>query len=180
MPMTQNYEAAFGTAFEEYADALFRHAFFRLSSCERATDLTQETFIKAWDYLREGGEIRQWRSFLYRILNNLIIDEYRKKKTQSLDALFETDPARAMVYTTGETGRAHEERLDEELLLEKIRTLIPRLPETQRTVVLLRYIDGLSPKEIASSLGISENVVSVRIHRGVEHLRRWCEPFIQP
>lgn len=178
LSVTKSYEDHFLRAFDEYSDALFRHACFRLSNREVATDLTQETFIKAWEYLRKGQEIREWKSFLYRILHNLIIDHYRRKKERSLDELLEKDSMRMNAHIATGSRTEHEERLNDEQLIEKIRTLIPRLPEQQRIVLTLRYVDGFSPKEIASTTGISENVVSVRIHRAVKELRKLCKDFI--
>jgi RNA polymerase sigma-70 factor (ECF subfamily) len=170
-------EDAFHKAFDEYADALLRHASFRVKSRERAVDLTQDTFAKAWDYLASGSEIREWRPFLYRILNNLIIDDYRRKHEQSLDALLEDDAA-GMGARLATGGRAEsEDRLDEELLIERVRAVIPELPAVQQEVLALRYADGLSPKEIARQLGISENAVSVRIHRAIARLKELCAPF---
>ncbi len=74
-------------AFEEYGDALFRHSMLRISDRERAIDLVHDTFTKVWTYVKNGHEIEQYRPFLYKVLNNLIIDEYRKQREQSLDAL---------------------------------------------------------------------------------------------
>jgi RNA polymerase sigma-70 factor, ECF subfamily len=172
LPMTRAYEEEFLAAFDEYADALFRHACFRLSDREKATDITQETFIKAWEYVRTGNEIQHWKAFLYRVLNNLVIDEYRRKKEQSLDALLEEKSLQANVAIAIGGRTEHEEQLDEELLIKKIHGLISDLPEQQRAVLTLRYIDDFSPKEIAHTLNISENVASVRIHRAVEHLKK--------
>ena len=175
--MTDPYETAFLAAFDEYADALFRHALFRISDRERAADLTQETFLKAWDHVRGGGEVRHYKAFLYRILHNLIVDEYRKRRESSLDALAEDDPA-TFRERTAEGGRAEtEEALDAARAIARLRELIPLLPEAQRTAVSLRYVDGFSPKEIAKLLDISENVASVRIHRGVAQLKHWCGPI---
>jgi RNA polymerase sigma-70 factor (ECF subfamily) len=175
--MQNTTEAAYLQAFEENSDALFRHAYFRLSSRERAVDLTQDTFIKAWDYLRGGGAIKHWKNFLYRVLNNLIIDEYRRGKTESLEALVEHQPAITEALLASGSRREKEEKLDEELLIEKVRELIPKLPDSYRVALGLRYVDGFSPKEIASILGISENVASVRVHRAVAQLRKLCEPL---
>jgi RNA polymerase sigma-70 factor, ECF subfamily len=172
------HEEAFLGSFDEYADSLFRHAYFRLSDRERASDLTQDTFLKAWDYVRQGHEVREWKSFLYRVLNNLIIDEYRRKKERSLDAMLEEDPGHAPSYLAVDSHPEHEEKLDQERLIEKVRTLIPELPERERTALVLRYVDGLSPKEIATALGITENAASVRIHRAVERLKKLCDAFL--
>ena len=167
-------EAAYLEAYEAYNDALFRHALFRISNRDRAQDLVQDTFLKTWDYLHGGGEVQQYKAFLYRILNNLIIDEYRKKKSSSLDEILENDTGEMESKLSEGSVRAVEEDFDERETLEKIRARIPELPDTYRDVVTMRYIDGLSPKEIASMMNISENVVSVRLHRGTHKLRELC------
>ena len=174
--MIRNYEQAFLEAFDEHAGALFRHACFRLKRRDRATDITQDTFIKAWDYVRGGGEITHWKAFLYRVLHNLIIDEYRSVKEVSLDALAETNEVRAeQLLKTGGKNEI-ESHLNDQMLLEQIRTHIDALPETYRTAITLRYLEGFTPKEIAQVLEVSENVVSVRIHRGVAQLKKLCAP----
>jgi RNA polymerase sigma-70 factor (ECF subfamily) len=173
-------EKAYLEAFETLSDPLFRHAFFRLSNRDRALELTQETFLKAWDYVQNGGEVQQYKSFLYRILNNLIIDEYRKNKQSSLDEMLENDTGELEKrLSEGGDVRETEEHLDEESLLEEIRARIPELPDAYREAVTMRYIDGLTPKEIAGMLGVTENVVSVRLHRGVIKLRALCQKTTQ-
>ena len=168
-------EASFAKAFEEFSEALFRHAHFRISNRERALDIVQDAFLKAWDYVQGGGEVQSYKSFLYRILNNLIIDEYRKRKPQSLDELLENDTGAMEAKLSHGSARETETELDEEKLLTRIRSRIQDLPETYRSVVALRYIEGFTPKEIASMMAVTENVISVRIHRGVIKLRELCE-----
>lgn len=174
--MKSSQEKAFLKAFEEHSDALFRHACFRISDRERAYDLTQDTYLKAWDYIVGGGTVRQYKSFLYRILHNLIIDAYRKKSSSSLDALLENEATAPMVEARLSEGsiRETEEALDERALINTIRSRIPELPDHYREVLTLRFVDGLSTGEIAETVGVSENVVSVRIHRGVAKLRTLC------
>lgn len=169
-------EKAYLEAFETYSDQLFRHAFFRLSNRDRALELTQETFLKTWDYVQGGGEVQQFKSFLYRILNNMIIDEYRKNKQSSLDEMLENDTGELEKRMSDGSVRETEEELDEQVLLEQIRARIPELPDVYREAVTMRYIDGFTPKEIAGMIGVSENVVSVRLHRGVLKLRTLCQP----
>ena len=174
--MDSREEKAFLEAFDAYADALYRHAYFRLSDKERAYDLSQDTFLKAWDYVAGGREIKQYKSFLYRILHNLIIDEYRRKKSGSLDALLENEAAAPVIEEMLSEGsvRETEEAYDEVALVGNIRSRIPELPDDYRVALTLRFIDGLSTGEIAQTVGVSENVVSVRIHRGVAKLRALC------
>ena len=174
--MNSHEEKAFLEAFEAYADALFRHALFRVSDRERAYDLTQDTYLKAWDYIVQGGEVQHYKSFLYRILHNLIIDSYRKKRSRSLDEMLENEATAAATEELLSEGSLWEveEHLDEEMLIAKIRERIPELPEHYRDVLTMRFIDGLSTGEIAETVGVSENVVSVRIHRGVAKLKVLC------
>ena len=88
--LSGSHEECFLAAFEEYSDALFRHASLRVSDRERSVDLVHDTFTTVWGYVRGGHEIEQFRPFLYKVLNNLIIDEYRKRKEASLDAILES------------------------------------------------------------------------------------------
>ena len=171
----EDKQKEFGDIFERHSDELFRHAFLRLSDRERALDLTQETFFKAWNHIskKDAEEIRQWRSFLYRILNNLIIDEYRKHKTQSLDAMLANEETSVMME--GELLRDETNELEAAIVRfdgAKAMAALEELGEQHKAVLILRYVDGLSPREIAESLGQSENTVSVRIHRGIKKLQQ--------
>jgi DNA-directed RNA polymerase specialized sigma24 family protein len=70
-----------------YGEKLNTHAFFKLNDHALSEDLVQDTFIKTWKYLVKGGKIDIMKSFLYHILNDLIVDEYRKHKITSLESL---------------------------------------------------------------------------------------------
>lgn len=168
-----SHEERFLKAFEEYSDALFRHASIRLSDRERAIELVHDSFTKAWGYVRGGHEIDAYRPFLYKILNNLIIDEYRKRREESLDALLERDGVDEGSFEELREGsvEAMADQLDARRAIERI----VELPDTYREVLTLRFVDGLGPKEIAMLIEESENVVSVRLHRGLKTLRTLLE-----
>jgi len=168
--MTQ--EQAFTVAFDEFGDALFRHCFFRVSDRERAKEIVQDTFMKTWDYVAKGGEVKQYKAFLYRVANNLIIDEYRKKKSESLDALLEQDGVQEGTFDELHYEDNLEEQLDLAREAEQLKKELKSLPEEYQAPVTMRYIDGLSPKEIAEALGESTNTISVRIHRGIARLKK--------
>lgn len=167
----REYERNFEEAFNAHADELFRHAAVRLPSRERALEITQDCFLKAWEYASRGEEIREFRPFLYRILKNLIIDEYRKHKTESLEGLVDEEEGEHIdtLLPPDETNtlEAAVARLDG----AKALAALPNLPLSYREVLTFRYVDGLSPSEIAKVLETNENVVSVRIHRGLKRLR---------
>lgn len=168
-----SHEERFLTAFEEYNDALFRHAFIRVSDRERAIDIVHDTFTKVWTYVRNGHEVDQFRPFLYKVLNNLIIDEYRKRKETSLDAIMEIDGVDEGTFE--ELSENTVESLAATLDGKKAFELLSELPDTYREVIVLRFVDELGPKEIGELIEESENVVSVRLHRGLKQLREAVE-----
>lgn len=157
-----DHEQEFLKAYDLYSDAIFRHCFFRVFDREVARDLVQETFMKTWEYLQKGHRIDNFRAFLYKVATNLIIDYSRKKKEISLDALKEQgfDPV--------VQSREKADIFDIDAALSAIRNL----PDKYREVVTMRHVDDLSPAEIAQILGESENTISVRIHRGIKHIKQ--------
>lgn len=156
-------ERAFLAAYDEYADALFRHCFVRIRDREIARDIVQEAYTRTWDYLAQGKEIEHLRAFLYRVANNIIVDTARKRRNTSLDAMIDDDGFEPADEDVEKPEKAQE--------LREAFGLLDELDEMYRVTIAMRYLDELSPGEIARALKISENVVSVRIHRGLAKLR---------
>jgi len=148
---------------------LFRHATLRISDRERAIDIVHDTFTKVWTYLRGGHEIEAYRPFLYKVLNNLIIDEYRKQKELSLDALLEQEGVNEGSFE--ELSESSVEALGATIDGKQALDLISILPDIYKEVLILRFVDGLGPREISVLTEESENVISVRIYRGLKMLR---------
>jgi RNA polymerase sigma-70 factor (ECF subfamily) len=151
-------------AYDAHADSLYRHAYFRVHDRGKAEELMQEAFMRAWEYSGSHGLPQNLRAFLYRVLNNLIIDDFRKKKPASLDELSEAgfEPA--------------EESADVDIVeVAIIREMLGELPDHHREVVVMRFIDGFTPSEIAEVTGERENTVSVRIHRALLKLKKAYE-----
>ncbi|OHA23385.1 MAG: hypothetical protein A3G52_04885 [Candidatus Taylorbacteria bacterium RIFCSPLOWO2_12_FULL_43_20] len=157
-------KAEFLKAYDHLSEPLFRRFWYKLSDKERAQDLLQETFTKAWQYIVEGKKVRNLKSFLYAIANHMIIDEYRKSRSVSLDELTESGFDKAL-----EGG--HQSILDD-VELNKIVITIEKLPQKYKEIIKMRYIDGLELVEISEIIGESENVVSVRINRGTKKLQK--------
>ncbi|OHA57717.1 MAG: hypothetical protein A2114_02460 [Candidatus Vogelbacteria bacterium GWA1_51_14] len=157
-----NQEQAFIKAYDQYADAIFRHCYFKTSNQELAKDLMQQTFLQAWAYTQDGKSVREWRAFLYRLANNLVIDWYRRKKADSLDQLLEEG-------FSPETTDAYEEPtlLAEFNLALK---LLDQLDQADRDLIVWRYVEDLSIREIADLLGERGNTVSVRLHRATKKI----------
>ena len=155
-------------AYEEFSDAIFRYCYFHTGSREKALDLTQDTFVKTWDYVSGRREVENLRPFLYRVAKNLIIDERRKKKSDSLDKMQEN----GFELSSEESEIAIRENIFEARLALKT---IERLGDKYKEVIILRFVEDLSVKDIARILKKSENTVSVRIHRAIEKLKKELE-----
>ncbi len=166
-------EERFLKAFEEYGDALFRHAYIRISDRERAIDLVHDTYTKVWSYLRAGHEVENFRPFLYKVLNNLVIDEYRRRREASLDAILATEGVSEGTFD--DLVEDSVESLAATLDGRRAFELLETLPREYREVITLRFVDGLGPKEISELIEETENVVSVRLHRALKLLRRATE-----
>ncbi len=167
------HEERFLKAYDEYSDALFRHAIYRLSDRERAIEIVHDTFTKVWSYLRGGHEIETYKPFLYKVMNNLIIDEYRRRKELSLDSLLSEEGT-----DEGSFPELYEGGIEELTFMldaQKASLLIQELPIVYKEVLTFRFIDGLGPKEISELIEESENVVSVRIHRALKMLKEMIE-----
>ncbi len=166
--MTEHPEQQFLGAYDAYADALYRHIYFRVNARPLAEELLQETFMKTWEYLAAGNRVENLRAFLYRVARNCIIDEARRKKETSLEALRENhafDPPDA-ACANPETQTAAAE----------VFRALDKLPPEDREIVAFRYADGLEPREIASILHITPNAASVRLHRAMQSLKKIIEP----
>lgn len=164
--MSQQKTAAIQTEMTQACDnneqGLLRHALYKTNNKEMSQDLVQTTFLKTLLYLKKGGRVDTMRSFLNHILSGLIIDEYRKNKVLSLDTLLEKG---------FEPGADESERTINMLDGKELVLLIPQLPPKYALVIRLRYLNGLSLKEMALITGQSENTVAVQAHRGVRKLR---------
>lgn len=147
----------------DYEKKLNTHAFFKTHDHMTSEDLVQDTFMKTWTYLLRGGKIDIMKAFLYHILNNLIIDGYRKHKTTSLDVLLE----KGFELSNGDESTRLFNTLDGKAAI----LLIQRLPKKYQKIVHMRYVRILSLKEISLITGQSTNAVAVQSHRGLKKLR---------
>ena len=159
----QRERAAFGALYRRYVDRVYGYCFYLLGDHHDAEDATERTFVAALAaidrYRDEGSTFRAW---LFRIAHNQLANALRARQRHpaaSLDAvpepLTQADPA-------GVLSRAEEAR--------GLRHALDRLPDDRRQVVVLRFVDGLSAREIGAVLGRSEGAVRVLQHRALREL----------
>lgn len=159
-------EQAYLESYEKYNDAIFRYCLFETSNREVAIDITQDTFTKVWEYVASGKQVENMRAFLYRVAGNLVIDYRRKKKATSLDSMLEDgfDVAHNEIPQTID-------KIDG----EGVRKIVDAIPEKYKDVIIMRFVEDMSVKEISQITGESENNISVRIHRGLEKIKSLYE-----
>ncbi len=155
-------------AHDNYGKMLNAHAFFKTQDHAMSDDLVQDTFIKTWKYLVKKGKIDTMKAFLYHVLDNRIIDEYRKRKTTSLEVLAQ----KGFEPRNKDAGRLFDILDGKAALL-----LIARLPETYQKVMRMKYVQGLTPEEMSLVTGQSKNAIYVQAHRGLEKLKLLYYPI---
>lgn len=156
-------ERLFTSLYDAHVDEIFRYVYYRLRNREEALDVVHVVFAKFWQYIETGKEVEYPKAFLYRSARNTLINAVRDRKENiSLDELAEGG---------FEVAYQEEDREELERQAEVVRGL-QDLDVQYREILLLRYVDGLKVKEIASLLNENENTVSVRIHRGLAQLKK--------
>ncbi len=168
--MNSKTEKVFMESYEEFSDAIFRYALFQTSNKQVALDISQDTFIKTWQYLQKGEEVENIRAFLYRVAKNLIIDYRRKKKSYSLDEMTEF----GLDFQIEEDLL---EKKEEEFERDRVLKTIHDVDDKYREILILRYVEEMSIKEIGEVMDKSQNHVSVMIHRGVEKLKKLLKKY---
>lgn len=155
-------EIEFSETFTQYGDAIFRFCLVKVSSKELAEDMTQEVFMRYWQYLKAKKDITNTRALLYTIANNLAKDWYKRKKSDSLDDRLALGLEPTEKSAGPEMLFAHQEVI---AAMEGMDTM-------DRDVLVLRYVEGLDPKDIADILEETANVISVRLHRATKRLQQ--------
>ena len=161
----QSLEQQFIDAYDEHSDAIFRFCYTKTSHRNLALDLMQETFTKTWHYVVRGNEVENLKALLYTTARNLIIDYYRKKSEVSLDVILEGGAQ------IPDGNPSIELKSEARIAID----LIHKLEDHHRDVLILRFVEGLRPKDIAQILGESENVISVRINRAIKKIRKMVQ-----
>lgn len=158
----------FTDIYNRESDSLFRFCLLRVSDREKALELTQETLTRLWSTIAMGKRVDNPRALLYTMARNLIIDWYRRIKSTSLEGL------------SGGSEDREFDAPDERAVLEielnadsrRVLLMLDKLEPQYKEVIHLRYVEDLSPKNIAEILKLNANTVSIRITRGLEALRR--------
>ena len=160
---------AFATLYRRYLEPVYGYSFYLLGDHHDAEDATERTFLAALgaiDRFRDEGAT--FRSWLFRIAHNQLANTLRARsrhRTEPLDGAPEPmagdDPARL-------AGMADDAR--------RLRAAVALLSDDRRQVIILRFVDGLTAREIGDVLGRSEGAVRVLQHRALRELASLLDP----
>lgn len=158
---------AFGELYDMYVSRVYRFIYFKVSSAEVAEDLTSEAFLKAWQYLLKKRDVPHLQALLYSVARSVVVDWYRSTAHERGDvSLDEAIASEAPGMGTERLLRAIETDHDVTRALERLRGL----KDEYREVVVMKYLDEMSNREIASALGKTASHVRVISHRAVKAL----------
>ncbi|MDZ7691558.1 MAG: sigma-70 family RNA polymerase sigma factor [Balneolaceae bacterium] len=150
-----------------HLDALYNFALRLTSDPNDAEDLVQDTIVKAFRFFSSYEKGTNAKAWLFRILKNSYINNYRKESKQPNQVDYDE------VSTFYETIRAErtdtsdlEDRMFRELIDDDISNALEELPEDFRTVVLLCDVEGFTYEEIANMLDVPIGTIRSRLHRG--------------
>ncbi len=159
-----------------YLDALYRTGLRMTRSETEAEDLVQETYIRAFRFKEQFEPGTNLKAWLFRILTNTFINQFRRRKTQpqttELDDVDESALYRHMTGSSAASSAAQPENVVLDRVVDtEVTEALQELPEKFRTVVLLDA-EGFSYKEMAGMLEIPIGTVMSRLHRGRKFLQK--------
>lgn len=161
--------SAFAEVYECYAERIYRHVRLRVNQRETAEDIASTVFLKAWAQLADRARpVRALKAFLFTIANNLIVDFYRSRgRTETMELTTELDPPdeaadAAQILLSLETAQRQ----------ASVRQALRRLNPFYRALIVWRYVDELSVKEIQRLSGKSRDAVYVGLYRALKALKK--------
>lgn len=154
---------AYGKLYLKYFDSIYRYIFFKVNQNRQdAEDLTEIVFFKAWEKIEafdaQAGGFRAW---IYKIAHNQVIDHYKKENRQT-----------TLHETVIDEKQNLEEKVLQDLEHENALKAIEKLPPDQKEVIVMKFIEGLSNREIAKILGKEENAIRAVQFRALNHLHK--------
>jgi RNA polymerase sigma-70 factor, ECF subfamily len=160
-------------------EAAYRFSLLVCGHPEDAEDVMQEALLKTYQHVAEISDPDAFRTWLYTTVRNACLMKRRRRAGEpsafvSLDSRHDAADA-APVLEIADRSRRADERLIEGWMDARLRTALNTLPRVYRMIVVMREIEGLSTKEVATVTGFSEANVKTRLHRARLMLRQRLE-----
>jgi RNA polymerase sigma-70 factor (ECF subfamily) len=168
-------QEAFRTLIERHQRAVINVIHRAIDDAWEAEDLAQRVFIQVFRSASRYKPTAKFTTWLFTITHNTILNEHRRRArhaTQSLDAMAQPDDSdEAGVQVADPRAGDPAREAAERELQERIQQAIERLPDAQRTAVILCRFEGLAYEEIAQVLGCSVSAVKSLLHRARQTLK---------
>lgn len=167
------YDKIFEEEFYPHADSLFNFAYNLTHNEEDASDLVQETYLKAYRFIDKYIQGTNAKAWLFKILKNGFINQYRKKSKRPKKVDYEE----IINYHDEEEGSQLSSYIDlreeiyQSMMGDEVTTAINTLPVDFRTVILLCDIEGFTYEEISKIIDIPIGTVRSRLHRSRNMLK---------
>ena len=145
--------------------------FFKVGNSVEAEDITSQVFLKAWEYIQNNSlkDYKTLKALFYRIARNLIIDYYRKKSIR-LEVSLENNSSEILGLKDKNSDIS--EKLEIKFDYKKIEVGLLELKDEYREIIVLRYVNELTIKEIAKVLDKKTGNVRVLVYRAVNALKK--------
>jgi RNA polymerase sigma-70 factor (ECF subfamily) len=157
---------SFGKLYDIYLEPIYRYVYHHVGESKTAEDIAQEVFIKAWKAIKScRGKETTFKAWLYRIAHNHTIDYLRCHRDESrIDD-------QNVVGKSGfpDTGL---DKIEEEREIDRVLSEMTSLPDSQRQVVILKFIEGLDNREVSRIMGKSQGAIRVLQVRALAGLRK--------
>ncbi|MBU2474706.1 RNA polymerase sigma factor [Patescibacteria group bacterium] len=172
---SKNDTESFIAVYDLYVDHIFRFIYFKLNSNkEEAEDLTSAVFLKSWNYIQQNGltDVKTLRALIYKIARTSIVDYYRKNAQVYINNSIDDENIKLEIPD-------YNEPIDKQVAASYdfgiVGKKILELKDEYKEIIILRFINELSIKEIAQITEKSQGNIRTLIHRALKALRELME-----
>ncbi|MFT4224739.1 RNA polymerase sigma factor [Dysgonomonas sp.] len=169
--LKQGNENGFRSIFRKYNAKVYHFALNMLHDENLAEDITQDVFLTVWKCRADIDLRKNFQAYLYTIAKNRV---YRETEKKVLALRYENHIRNEHLNEDSTT----EEIIDTESMKKLILQLIEKQPKIRKKIFLLRFIEGLSNKDIAARLSISEGNVAQQIQRSIKFIKSHLNIFL--
>jgi RNA polymerase sigma-70 factor (ECF subfamily) len=157
---------SFGRLYDIYLEPIYRYVYHHVGESKTAEDIAQEVFIKAWKAIKScRGKEKTFKTWLYRIAHNHTVDYFRCRRGESrIDD-------QNVVSQLDSPGTSLDE-IDKEREISRVLSEMASLPDSQKQVVVLKFIEGLDNREVSRIMGKSQGAIRVLQVRALAGLRK--------
>jgi len=156
---------AFRVLVERHMKQAYNLAYGFLSDHDDAEDVAQESFVRAYQSLKSFRIESEFGTWLYRIVHNVALNRLRQRKTK-------VERHVNLEHPLAESAVRETQSSEEKDMQAHIERALHELPTLQRSVVILRHLEGLSTRQVSGILGCTEGTVKTHLHRGLKKMKR--------